>query len=160
MSTSSLDFTVTLPRKRIAAGVLFTDEHGRVLLVEPAYKDYWEIPGGAVEINESPHDAAVREIEEELGLTVQVGRLLVTDWVPPRTDRTEGVMFIFAGPTLDPAQQGAIHLPPAELRSWAWCSPVEANARLPKNLSRRVTAALLALSEGTTPYLEDGSFVA
>jgi hypothetical protein len=29
------DFTATLPRKRMGAGVLFTDEDGRVLLVEP-----------------------------------------------------------------------------------------------------------------------------
>jgi ADP-ribose pyrophosphatase YjhB (NUDIX family) len=40
--------------------VLFTTAADRVLLVEPAYKDYWEIPGGAVEANESPYEAAVR----------------------------------------------------------------------------------------------------
>ena len=43
------DFTATLPRKRMGAAVLLSDERGRVLLVEPVYKDYWEIPGGAVE---------------------------------------------------------------------------------------------------------------
>jgi hypothetical protein len=34
-------FTATLPRKRMGAGVLLSDEAGRVLLVEPTYKDYW-----------------------------------------------------------------------------------------------------------------------
>jgi hypothetical protein len=46
--TVTEDYTATLPRKRMGAGLLLTDPSGRVLLVEPAYKDYWEIPGGAV----------------------------------------------------------------------------------------------------------------
>lgn len=57
--TSSSDYTATLPRKRMAAAVLFTDVAGRALLVEPAYKDYWEIVGGCVEDNESPLLASV-----------------------------------------------------------------------------------------------------
>jgi 8-oxo-dGTP pyrophosphatase MutT (NUDIX family) len=51
----------------MGAAVLFTDTGGRVLLVEPTYKDYWEVPGGAVDADESPYDAAVREVKEELG---------------------------------------------------------------------------------------------
>jgi 8-oxo-dGTP pyrophosphatase MutT (NUDIX family) len=49
---------------------------------EPVYKTDWEIPGGAVEADESPRTTAIREIEEELGLVVAPGRLLVVDWVP------------------------------------------------------------------------------
>jgi 8-oxo-dGTP diphosphatase len=64
------DYTATLPTKRIAASVLFTGSDGRILLVEPTYKDYWEVPGGAVEAGESPRAAAVREVGEELGSTV------------------------------------------------------------------------------------------
>nr|WP_158102996.1 NUDIX hydrolase [Lentzea kentuckyensis] len=33
----------------MAAGVLFRDKSGRVLLLDPSYKPNWEIPGGAVE---------------------------------------------------------------------------------------------------------------
>lgn len=66
----------------MGAAVLFTDPAGRVLLVEPTYKDYWEVPGGAVDADESPYDAAMRELKEELGLSVSPGRLLVVDWVP------------------------------------------------------------------------------
>jgi 8-oxo-dGTP diphosphatase len=43
------DYTATLPVKRMGSGVLLADATGRVLLVEPTYKDYWEIPGGCVE---------------------------------------------------------------------------------------------------------------
>ena len=154
------DFTATLPRKRMGAAVLLSDDRGRVLLVEPTYKDYWEIPGGAVEADESPYAAVVRELKEELGLAVQPGRLLVTDWVPPLSDRTEGLMMVFDGGILTPELTGQIRLPADELRSWAWCTEQEAGARLSELLARRIAAAARARAEGTVVYLENGFFVA
>ncbi|GAB1639633.1 NUDIX domain-containing protein [Krasilnikovia sp. MM14-A1259] len=153
------DFTATLPRKRMGAGVLLTDPAGRVLLVEPQYKPYWEVPGGCVEADESPHAAAVRELKEELGLPVQPGRVLVTDWVPPRPDRTEGLMIVFDGGVLTPEQTVDIRLPADELRSWAWCTAQEAETRLSELLARRVAAAIRARAEGTSVYLENGFYV-
>jgi len=154
------DFTATLPRKRMGAGVLLSDDRGRVLLVEPTYKDYWELPGGAIEADESPYAAAVRELKEELGLPVQPGRLLVTDWVPPRPDRTEGLMMMFDGGVLGPQQTAQIRLPAQELRSWAWCTEQEAAELLSELLARRIIAAIRARAERTVVYLENGFFVA
>jgi 8-oxo-dGTP pyrophosphatase MutT (NUDIX family) len=150
------DYTATLPRKRMGAGALFTDRAGRVLLVEPIYKREWEVPGGAVEADESPRAATVREIEEELGLTVTLGGLLVVDWISPRDGRTEGLMLVFDAGELTPAQTDAIRLPADELRSWAWCDRQQAEQRLSELLTRRVAAALDARAAGATAYLEDG----
>ena len=130
-----------------------------MLLVEPTYKDYWEIPGGCVDSDESPYDAAVRELKEELGISVVPCRLLVVDWVPPRPGRTEGVMVVFDGGILDPARESERHLPVEELRSWAWSSPDEADFRLSELLACRVRAARRALDEGVTMYLENGNQV-
>ena len=160
MASVPRDHTATLPRKRMGSGVLLTDAAGRVLLVEPTYKDYWEVPGGGVEADESPYDAAVRELKEELGLLVTPGRLLVVDWVPPRTGRTEGVMFIYSGGVLGADQERDIVLPAEELRSWAWCTQTQADDRLSELLARRVRAAVHALSQDTTSYLENGIRVA
>lgn len=154
------DFTATLPRKRMGAAVLLCDERGRVLLVEPTYKDYWEIPGGAIESDESPFTAVVRELKEELNLPVQPGRLLVTDWVPPRPGRTEGLMLVFDGGILTPEQTTQIRLPAEELHSWAWCTEQQAGQRLSELLARRILAAIRARAENTTVYLENGFFVA
>jgi 8-oxo-dGTP pyrophosphatase MutT (NUDIX family) len=154
------DFTATLPRKRMGAGALLTDDQGRVLLVEPTYKAYWEIPGGSVEVDESPYAAVTRELEEELGLLVRPGRLLVVDWVPPRPNRTEGLMMLFDGGMLTLEQTMRIRLPGEELRSWAWCSEQEAGERLSELLARRVAAAVRARDEGGVAYLENGFVVA
>ena len=150
------DFTATLPRKRMSAGLLFHDGEDRVLLVEPVYKPYWEIPGGTVEADESPYSAAVREIHEELALAVTPGRLLATDWTPPRPGRTEGVHLVFDGGVLAPDRAAGIRLPADELRGWAWCTESEAAARLSGLLARRVAAATRARTEGRSAYLENG----
>lgn len=44
------------------------------------YAGYWEFPGGKIERGESPEDCAVREVREEVGLTVKaVHRLAVVE---------------------------------------------------------------------------------
>ncbi|WP_344172078.1 NUDIX hydrolase [Pilimelia columellifera] len=156
MTETPVDYTATLARKRMGAGVLFHDAGGRVLIVEPTYKDYWEIPGGAVDADEAPLDTAAREIKEELGLLVQPGRLLAVDWVPPRGGRTEGMMFVFDGGQLTTEQLSGIELAVDELRSWAWCYPVQAAQRLSPLLARRAAAALQASASSSTVYLENG----
>nr|WP_122982215.1 NUDIX hydrolase [Actinoplanes teichomyceticus] len=144
----------------MGSAVLLSDDRGRVLLVEPTYKDHWEIPGGAVEADESPYAAAVRELDEELGLPVRPGRLLVTDWVPPRPGRTEGLMLVFDGGILTPRQTARIRLPAEELRGWAWCTEPEAGERLSGLLARRIAAAVRARAEHRAVYLENGFLVA
>lgn len=42
------------------------------------YKDGWEFPGGKIEPGETPEDALVREICEELAVDVSVGELIST----------------------------------------------------------------------------------
>lgn len=149
-------FIAALPTKRMAAGVLLRDRAGRVLIVEPTYKDHWEIPGGVIERDESPLAAARRELDEELGLTRSPGRLLAVDWVPPRTTHTEGVMLIFDGGVLGPDEISFLRVPPEELRGFAFCTPEECARLLSPLLARRVAAALAALTALTVAYLENG----
>jgi 8-oxo-dGTP pyrophosphatase MutT (NUDIX family) len=50
---------------------LVFDEERRVLLVRPSRRDIWVAPGGAVDPDEAPQDAVVREVWEETGLLVE-----------------------------------------------------------------------------------------
>ena len=72
-------YVASLSRKRLAASAFFRDDQGRVLLVDPVYKEGWDLPGGAVEAEESPHAAWRREVAEELGLDRPPGRVLAVD---------------------------------------------------------------------------------
>ncbi|WP_300012131.1 NUDIX hydrolase [Pseudonocardia sp.] len=142
-------------RPDCAAGALFVDDEGRVLIVEPTYKPRWEIPGGQVERGETPREACLRELREELGLDLPLGRLLVVDWAPHVRD--EHVRFVFDGGTLTDAQLDGIELTTGELASWAFLPPDELFVMLTPRLVRRVTAALEARGEGVTSYLEHGA---
>ncbi|WP_291418201.1 NUDIX hydrolase [Actinophytocola sp.] len=138
-----------------AAGALFFDDEGRVLVVEPTYKPRWEIPGGMVEPGETPHEGCVREVAEELGLSVAVGRLLVVDWAP-HPDHGDKVLFVFDGGPLRAAAVAAIRLPADELAAYAFVAGDEVGEWLPPRLTRRVTEALRARADGITRYLENG----
>ena len=42
------------------------------------YKDWWEFPGGKIEEGETPQQALIREIKEELDVDIKVGDLITT----------------------------------------------------------------------------------
>ncbi|MFH8614554.1 NUDIX domain-containing protein [Streptomyces sp. NPDC017979] len=141
---------------RMAAGVLFFDDVDRVLLVEPSYKDYRDIPGGYVEKGESPLQACVREVQEELGIEPHIGRLLVVDWAP-NPGEGDKVLYLFDGGLLSTDRRQQITLQADELRSYDF-HPAE---RLPEltipRLARRITAGIQARASGVTVYLEHGN---
>ena len=70
--------TEARPRKLVVAGLVIGDDD-RVLITQrradQALPLQWEFPGGKVEPGEPPVDALVRELREELGVTVAVGRI-------------------------------------------------------------------------------------
>ena len=73
------------PRKKpqpvVCAGAVVRDPAGRLLLIRrarPPSAGLWSVPGGRVEAGETPAHAAAREVHEETGLDVRIGRLLAT----------------------------------------------------------------------------------
>lgn len=139
---------------RVAAGVVFLDGQSRVLMVRPTYKEYWDIPGGYVEPGESPYDAAVREVREELGLEVNVGRMLVVDWAPSQSEGDK-LLFLFRAPEL--SANTVFHFEDGEIAEVRYVHPDDLADFTIERLVRRLRVAV----EATVPqYLEHGRFVA
>lgn len=144
----------TLPKKRMAAGALFLDEQGRILLVNPTYKPQWEIPGGIVEENESPRQACIREVAEEIGLRRTMERLLSVSYIAASQTTLEGLMFIFWGGLLTAADLAQIRLPAAELSEYRLFDIAEGLGHLTPTLAERVKRSLTIVDTERTLYLE------
>jgi 8-oxo-dGTP diphosphatase len=141
-----------LPTMFGAAGALFTDQDGRVLLVKPNYRDHWSLPGGIMEHGEPPHEACRREIGEELGLDIAAGPLLVVGWAGLEGRRPRPVMhFVFDGGTL--AGDVPIRLQAEELDDYRFVELADLDDYLPALISARVVAGVRSRETGTTAYL-------
>lgn len=145
-----------LPRKRVAAGVVFHDGDGRILMVEPVYKPGLEIPGGIVGEDESPLEACVREVREELGIEPPIGDLLVVDWVPRHGVWPDGIMFVFDGGILPPSQFERIQLQSDEIASIGYFTLEEITPQVRPSMARRLHRCVESLSAGQPLYLNFG----
>jgi 8-oxo-dGTP pyrophosphatase MutT (NUDIX family) len=83
------------------AAAIPRDDEGRVLLVRIIDNGQWAAIGGAIEPDESPHQAAVREAEEEAGVGLHLGPILAVLGGPefrvnyPNGDQTSYVTTVF-----------------------------------------------------------------
>ena len=144
-----------MARPRVAAGVLFFDDADRVLLVRPSYKSGWDIPGGYVEPAESPKQACVREVEEELGITPPVGQLLVVDWAP-HPDEGDKLLFVFDGARLADEHLRAIAPDASEVAEWRFVQAADFGDLMPQRLVHRLHTAIDARLHATWAYAEHG----
>ncbi len=147
-----------LPRVLAGAAAVFRDAGGRVLLVEPDYREGWTLPGGTVESDagETPRQGAWRETLEEIGLDVRIGRLLAVDW-SSGAGRPPIVAYLYDGGVLSEDDLKAIRLPEDELLSWRLVPREELGDHLPGSLHGRVLAALDVLADGSgAAELENG----
>ena len=126
-----------------SVSVLPIDRAGRVLLVRhTGHGDAWAVLGGAVEIGESPAQAAVRETREEIGVEVRLTRLLDVLGGPdyevryPNGDRVAYVTAVYQAEIAEgsPAADGG------EIGQVAWFTAAE----LPGLELNRFTRALLS----------------
>ncbi|GGS07848.1 hypothetical protein Snoj_11570 [Streptomyces nojiriensis] len=151
-------YIASLPRVLAGAAALYRDAEGRVLLVEPNYREGWALPGGTIESDrdESPRTAARRESAEEIGLDLPLGRLLAVDWVLG-PGRPPLVAYVYDGGVLDEAQLASVTLQQEELISWRLVEPAELTAYLPESLGLRVQEAYrIAQSGEGAAELENG----
>ncbi|GLF97603.1 NUDIX domain-containing protein [Streptomyces yaizuensis] len=138
------------PRRRIGAVVLIQDTTGRILLVQPRYKDgAWQLPGGGAHAGEAIAEAAARELAEETGLRLRISHFLAVDHVPanPDTDSAEGFNFICDGGTVTGPEADTATIPDTartELADLRWVPLGQLGEHTQPYQERRIRAALLA----------------
>jgi 8-oxo-dGTP pyrophosphatase MutT (NUDIX family) len=145
-----------LPRKRAISQLLVRDPEGRVLLCRLTYKQDWDLPGGVVEVGESPMLAVAREVEEELGLAIPAGRLLLTDWLPPWSGWDDALCLVFDGGEHDASLVAGIVRQEREIRDAAFCTVDEVRERCADFTARRIESALANLDNPGPAYTESG----
>ena len=84
-----------------SVAVLPRDDRGRVLLVQLVDSGHWATVGGAIEPDESPQEAALREAQEEAGVELELGPILAVLGGPeyrltyPNGDQTSYVVTVY-----------------------------------------------------------------
>ena len=140
------------PKVLVESTVLFTDAARRVLLVQSAYRTDggWELPGGDVDsdLGERPRQAARREVREQLGLDIPMGRLLATNWTN-NTPRPAQVDFTYSGGVLGKADLDRIRTDARKISQWRMAELSEVASMVAHPLYRRIEACLTALHEVT-----------
>ena len=140
-----------------AAGWLIRDGDGRVLMLETTYKKAWDVPGGIVEKGEDVAAAARREIAEELGLDLPLGRLLVLDHCLDDGRRGDIQLVLFDGGVQDVGLPARLTFPDGEIRAAHWVTPDRLAEVTAAGTARRIRAALHVLATGAgTALLHEG----
>lgn len=119
------EFLSTLPRKRVVTSAIISDSVGRVLCVDPVYKRTWHLPGGTVEAGESPSASCARECLEELGVSVELGRLLAVGHVAPEEGDPHGALAFVYEASIKGGTLAKLCLPPDEIRAVGWLGNVQ-----------------------------------
>ena len=157
------DWYASLATSYGSAAALITDiadggPSARVLLVKPNYRDHWNLPGGMLEDGEPPHVGCFREVEEELGLALDLGDLLAVTWAGPEGVRPRpSVSWVFDGGVL--ADPSSIVLQEEELDDFRFVPPSALAEYLPAHMAARVTAALRARGSGGAVYVPSDSWL-
>ena len=142
-----------LPTKRVIAQGLLRDEAGRVLLCRLTYKQEWDLPGGVIEVGESPAVGLVRELEEELGVTVTVRGLITVNWLPAWRGWDDACVLLFDLGVADATITDRMELQPTEIAGVEWCDET--------SVARHATAAtrelLAAVDAGAIPPYRESS---
>ena len=118
---------------RAAGGVVLRD--GRVAVVHRPKYDDWSLPKGKLESGESWEQAALREVEEEIGVRARLGREL-----EPVRYTHKGRPKVVRYWVMD--AEGGEFVPNDEVDEVRWLAPDEARALLSHDADRGLVAGV------------------
>lgn len=109
---------------RVGIGIIVLRADGKILIGkrQGAHAPYWSIPGGHLELGETFESAAIREIEEETGLTIQDPQVIaITNNL--RTFREEGKHYVSVCLLAHHDGEEPVNREPDKCEGWVWVDP-------------------------------------
>lgn len=148
------------PKKRVGAGVLFFNKHGEVLIVKPNYLEKWLWTGGSADESEAPKTTALRECQEEIGITPSSLWLAFVNYLPPQpTGQSDILQFLFASDEVDDDFINKLMLQESEIED-ARFIPIDDLANYMHEYRARAIQTYWKNKQGTsTLYMEDGRLI-
>jgi 8-oxo-dGTP pyrophosphatase MutT (NUDIX family) len=117
------------PSHRVGAFAIIRDDAGRVLISRRVDSGWYNLPGGGVEPHESASEGIVREVREETGLEVEVGRLVGLYSKPQKHEIVLTFEARVVGGKLQPSDE-------ADQHDWVTPDQFDSFQILPKHLER------------------------
>jgi len=74
---------------------LVTNDNNELLLIKKKINDYWERPGGSVEVNELLEDCVVREVKEETNIKTKVVNFIMLEQLFFGADKKHWLSFCY-----------------------------------------------------------------
>ncbi len=134
------------PLHSVSVAAVVTDDEGRVLVIQRRDNGKWQIPGGILELDESPQAGARREVLEETGVQIDPYRLTGVY----KNNAVGVVALVFRGVVIG-GQAG----PTEESAAVEWWEPARVEAEMDEMFAIRVLDALD--SHDTAVRTHDGS---
>ncbi|GGH58650.1 NUDIX domain-containing protein [Rothia aerolata] len=139
-------FIATLPTRRLASAALIRDPQNRILAVKPNYRDGWSLPGGTVEAGEAPKEGCFREVEEEVGLSLEPGRVLTIFHGLQQGVWGDSTYYIYDGGVIDADTK--ITLQEEELVTYEWLAQDQFDEYFGPHFATRLRDCFRALETG------------
>ncbi len=117
----TIRFFERLERRVSSSGLALVTSDDRVLVVKANYKSYWSFPGGIIDPKETPAQAAIRETEEETGISVSQSDITFRMVVDRVSTIAQTYQFIFEAP-IHAGVVDQISIDTHEIEDWATVS--------------------------------------
>ena len=102
--------------------------HENQILMVYNHEGHWSLPGGKVEPDETLIEATIREVKEETGYLVEVGKLLAVNETKFKDRHHHALFFTFEAQIIDGIEEIAL---PDEISHIEWATMALANDRMP-----------------------------
>jgi len=151
------EYYESLARVPTSGAAIIRNEKGEFLIQKQTYKDDWHLSGGMSDLNETPREAAIREVKEELDITIDNPRLFCVDF--DTRDPFVRILFVFDAGILSDDAINKIRSDPDEIAEYKFVSAEEMLKLLAPKLSKRMQSSFEAFEKGLCVYLENGERV-